>query len=140
MPPEGDRLAQLAALQRDLFARITGLPVGDAPRAAERVVGDGRGSAEERLQVYATMYRLRVAEALESQFPRVARAMGPEAFGEAAVAFVGAVPSRDPSLRWIGRGFPDWLAAHGAERPELVRWRGWSGRAQTCSIRPMSGS
>jgi hypothetical protein len=114
MPPDA-----LARLQADLFARITGLPVGEAARAAERVVADGRGDAEDRLQVYATMYRLRVAEALESQFPRVARDLGPEAFGEAAVAFVADVPSRHPSLRWIGRGFPAWLANRG-DRADLV--------------------
>lgn len=117
MRPEAEPLAQL---QRDLFARITGLPVGQASRAVEQVVGDARASAEERLQVYATMYRLRVAEALESQFPRVARALGPEAFAEAAVAFVAAVPSRDPSLRWLGRAFPAWLADNRAKEPDLV--------------------
>ncbi|HVY40765.1 MAG TPA: DNA-binding domain-containing protein [Polyangia bacterium] len=117
MRPEGDQLAQL---QRELFARITGLPVGQASRAVERVVGDARASAEERLQVYATMYRLRVAEALESQFPRVARLLGPEAFAETAVAFVADVLSRDPSLRWIGRGFPDWLAAHRTGEADLI--------------------
>jgi hypothetical protein len=120
MPPDRDQRAQLADLQRDIFARITGLPVGQASCAAEHVVGDGRAGVEERLQVYATMYRLRVAEALESQFPRIARALGPDAFGEAAVAFVAAVPSRNPSLRWIGRGFPDWLAANHADATTLA--------------------
>ncbi|HVT09013.1 MAG TPA: DNA-binding domain-containing protein [Polyangia bacterium] len=117
MRPDTDELARL---QRDLFARITGLPVGRGHQAVELVVGDARATAEERLQVYATMYRLRVAEALESQFPRVARALGPEAFAETAVAFVADVPSRDPSLRWIGRGFPDWLAARRTDEPELI--------------------
>ncbi len=96
--------------QAALFARITGLPVGDAAGAAALVTGDARASAEERLQVYATMYRLRVAEALESQFPRVARALGPEEFGRASFAFVSDVPSRHPSLRELGREFPAWLA------------------------------
>lgn len=105
MPPEA-----LARLQADLFAAITGLPSGDAACAAGQVVGDARGSAARRVQVYATMYRLRIAEALESQFPRVARVLGPEAFGAAAVAFVAEVPSRHPSLREIGRGFAAWLA------------------------------
>ncbi|MFL5306508.1 MAG: putative DNA-binding domain-containing protein [Polyangia bacterium] len=117
MRPEGDRLAQL---QKDLFARITGLPVGDASRAVARVIGDARAGADERVQVYANMYRLRVAEALESQFPKVARLLGPDAFGDAAVAFVAAVPSRDPSLRWLGRGFPDWLAANRRDQQDLV--------------------
>ncbi len=105
MPPE-----DLARLEADLFAAITGLPVGDAGRAAAHVVGDGRGSAERRVQVYAAMYRLRVAEALESQFPRLARLLGPEAFGAAAVAYVAEAPSRHPSLREIGGGFAAWLA------------------------------
>jgi hypothetical protein len=115
MPPDG-----LARVQGDLFARITGLAVGDAGRAAAEVVGDGRASAEERLDVYATMYRLRIAEALESQFPRVARAMGADAFGQEAVAYVGDVPSRHPSLREVGRGFPDWLAARPAPAVDLA--------------------
>ncbi len=108
----------LAGLQADLFARITGLPVGDPSRAAAAVVGDGRASAEQRVQVYATMYRLRIAEALESQFPRVARALGPEAFAEAAVAFVADAPSRHPSFRELGRGFADWLARRPPGAPD----------------------
>jgi len=118
MPPDA-----LARLQSDLFAAITGLPVGDAARAVDHVVGDARASAERRLQVYATMYRLRVIEALESQFPRVARVLGPEAFGAAAVAFVAEVPSRHPSLRELGRGFAAWLARDGRDPrlPALAR-------------------
>jgi hypothetical protein len=116
MPPE----ATLAALQAALFARITGLPVGDPAVAASFVVGDARGSAEQRLQVYATMYRLRIAEALESQYPRVARALGAEDFGCASVAFACDVPSRHPSLREIGRGFPAWLATARPDDPALA--------------------
>jgi hypothetical protein len=118
MPPDA-----LARLQSDLFAAITGLAVGDAARAVDHVVGDARASAERRLQVYATMYRLRVIEALESQFPRVAHVLGPDAFGAAALAFVADVPSRHPSLRELGRGFAAWLAREGrdARLPPLAR-------------------
>jgi hypothetical protein len=114
------RPESLAAQQAALFARITGLPVGDAARAASLVAGDARASGEERLQVYATMYRLRMTEALESQFPRVAAALGPEDFGRAAAAFVGEVPSRQPSLRDIGRGFPAWVARARPDWPALA--------------------
>lgn len=107
----------LPALQAALFARITGLPVGDAARAASLVAGDARASAERRLQVYADMYRLRIAEALESQFPRVAAALGADELASLSVAFVADVPSRHPSLREIGRGFAAWLAG---VRPELA--------------------
>jgi hypothetical protein len=118
MPPEG----ALARLQAALFARITGLPVGDAGRAASFVVGDARGSAERRLQVYASMYRLRMAEALESQFPRVAAALGADEFGRASAA----------NFR------PGWPPRGPAKRP----WRGWpgsSGPARTSSTPPTSG-
>lgn len=115
MPPDG-----LARLQADLFARITGLPVGDAARAGAAVVDDERAGAERRLQVYATMYRLRIAEALESQFPRVARALGAEAFAEAALAFVADVPSRHPSFRELGRGFAAWLQTQRRDAGELA--------------------
>jgi len=113
-------LDDLAGQQRALFARITGLPVGDAARAASLVIGDARASADERLQVHATMYRLRIAEALESQFPQVARALGAGDFGRASFAFVSEVPSRHPSLRELGRAFPGWLARARPDRPALA--------------------
>ncbi|HXJ22644.1 MAG TPA: DNA-binding domain-containing protein [Polyangia bacterium] len=115
MPPD-----ELAGQQAALFARITGLPVGDAARAASFVVGDARGSAERRLQVYATMYRLRMAEALESQFPRVAARLGVEEFGRLSVAFLADFPSRHASLRELGRQLPAWLAAARPDQPALA--------------------
>ena len=110
MPPDRDQRAQLAESATDIFARITGLPVGQASRAAEHVVGDGgparRSACRSTRRCTACGSRRRWSRSSRGS-------LGPSgltAFGEAAVAFVAAVPSRDPSLRWIGRGFPDWLA------------------------------
>ena len=79
------------------------------------MVGDARAGAEERVQVYATMYRLRVAEALESQFPRVARALGAGRVRRSGRRFRGRQSRR--AIRrcaGLGRGFPDWLAGNRA--------------------------
>jgi hypothetical protein len=81
------------------------------PDAAALVIGDTRASAAERIHVYQHMYQARIAEALEGQFPRIARWLGAEAFSELATAYIADEPSHHPSLRFLGRRFPDWLAA-----------------------------
>lgn len=109
-----------AAIQSALLALITGR--GSPPTAPDPdtlVVGDGRASALERLEVYRHMYRARIVEALESQFPRVARALGAQGFAEMAGAYIGDEPSRHPSLRFVGERLPGWLELRRAETPML---------------------
>jgi hypothetical protein len=112
----------LATTQKALLSLITGRQ-GDGPDvgvdANALVVGDARGTAAERVAVYANMYRLRIAEALESQFPRLARRLGPDDFADLAAAYVHDHPSRHPSLRFIGERLPGWLA--GRQHAPLTR-------------------
>jgi hypothetical protein len=121
MPPEaGAPPEALRAVYDALLAQITaghGGGGGDGstaplPDAAELVIGDTRASSAERIHVYQHMYRARIVEALEGQFPRLARWLGAEAFAELAAAYIADEPSRHPSLRFLGRRFPDWLATH----------------------------
>ena len=121
MRPERSPRPSLASVQAALLSRITGLEPG-ALRAnpASLIRGDARASAEERLAVYAHMYRARLVEALESQFPRLAKLVGAEAFTELTADYAADVPSRHPSLRELGRALPAWLAARRPERPALV--------------------
>jgi hypothetical protein len=100
----------LPSTQPALLAMITdAAPHPFTPSADALVVSDARATADERVQVYAYMYRARIAEAMESQFPRLARVLGAEAFAELAFAYVTDHPSRSPSLRFIGSALPDWL-------------------------------
>jgi len=105
----------LRAVYDGLLAHITtghgggATPITDATAL---VIGDTRASALERIHVYQHMYRARIVEALEAQFPRLARWLGAEAFANLAAAYIADEPSRHPSLRFLGRRFPDWLAAH----------------------------
>jgi hypothetical protein len=104
------RRRRLPSTQTALLAMITdAAPHPFTPSADALVVSDARASADERVHVYAHMYRTRIAEALESQFPRLARLLGAVAFAELALAYVADHPSRNPSLRFIGNELPDWL-------------------------------
>jgi hypothetical protein len=110
MPPEAP--PGLRAAYDGLLRLIAGHPRdgAPAPTAEALVVGDARASAAERVHVYAHMYRSRIAEALESQFPRLARRLGAEAFAALTDAYLVDCPSRHPSLRFIGEKLPAWLA------------------------------
>lgn len=109
-PDAPPRRRLLPSTQTALLAMITdAAPHPLTPSADALVVSDARASADERVHVYAHMYRTRIAEALESQFPRLARLFGADAFAELAFAYVTDHPSRNPSLRFIGTELPDWL-------------------------------
>jgi hypothetical protein len=113
--------ASLASQQTALLALITGRDLGAlTPAPGSLIAGDARASAEERLHVYAHMYRARIAEALESQFPRLARLLAADDFGELAAAYIADEPSRHPSLRDVGERLPAWLEARRADAPELA--------------------
>jgi hypothetical protein len=108
--PAQPRPRLLPSTQTALLAMIAdAAPHRFTPAADALVVSDARASAEERVQVYAYMYRARIAEALESQFPRLARLLGADAFAALAFAYVTDHPSRHPSLRFLGTALPDWL-------------------------------
>src|SRR5438552_11615450 len=78
----------LPSTQTALLAMIAdAAPHRFTPVADALVVSDARASAHERVQVYAYMYRARIAEALESQFPRLARLLGADAFAALAFAY-----------------------------------------------------
>ncbi|HEY4393204.1 MAG TPA: DNA-binding domain-containing protein, partial [Polyangia bacterium] len=120
MRPDAGGAPSQASVQSALLALITGRggPSG-APDAAAVIVGDARASAEERLRVYQFMYGARVAEALESQFPHLARHLGEKPFGELAAAYIADEPSTHPSLRFIGERLPGWLGSRRSEAPLL---------------------
>jgi len=111
----------LALLQRRFFELV----VGPAPRDADverLMVGDQRASAVERLDVYANMYFFRILDVLRDHFPKLAAAVGDDAFRELGAAYLRAHPSTDPSLRNVGRAVPGFVRAHGATagRPWLA--------------------
>ncbi|HEY9255709.1 MAG TPA: DNA-binding domain-containing protein [Stenotrophomonas sp.] len=69
---------------------------------------DERG---HRLRLYADAYRLRLLEVLGQDYPALRTMIGASTFDALATRYVAVHPSRNPSLRWLGRHLADWLRA-----------------------------
>jgi hypothetical protein len=78
-------------------------------------------TAAERVGVYHDMYPARMREALESDYPGLARFLGPEAWERLAAAYVRAHPSRSYTLNVLGRGLPDFVRSARVPRPAFCR-------------------
>ena len=68
--------------------------------------------AVERLEVYASSYFYRLLAALRELFPRSCWLCGEVAFHNLVTDYVLECPSRDPDLRRLGQGLPDFIRQH----------------------------
>jgi hypothetical protein len=96
-------------------------PIGEALAAADAaalVPGDGitevlRPSATltavERIEIYQGMYLLRMAEALESDYPALAHFLGEKRWTALVRDYVEAHPSRSHTLNVLGAALPAYL-------------------------------
>ena len=78
-------------------------------RDIERAIDASGSDAGERLAIYAEAYRLRLIEALETDFVALRAFVGAD-FADIARAYIGAHPSTHPSLRHFGRHLSGFLA------------------------------
>lgn len=132
-------MPQLADVQRWLFTYITAPGArSEALEEAERVSGLAAGSAErlvlpsptlaplERISIYRNMYLLRMEEALETDFPCLQMAVGPERFFRLVEEYVQVHPSRSWTLNHLSPAFAGfvaqvpWLGRHRAALGELA--------------------
>jgi hypothetical protein len=74
-------------------------------------------TAPERVGVYHDMYLARMKEALESDYPGLARFLGPEAWPRLVADYVQAHPSRSYTLNVLGRRLPEFVRAARVPRP-----------------------
>lgn len=111
----------LAELQGDLQRHVLS---GDAAIVAA-VKATPAVPAAIRLGVYSNAYRIRLAEALAANMPRLKELLGDEQFGTVAAAYVDAHPSQFASIRWFGDRLAQVLAQSHPSQPwlaELARW------------------
>jgi hypothetical protein len=81
-----------------------------APSRVEAVIEPSATlSGAERVGIYHGMYRLRMAEALETDYPGLAHFLGPDDWPRVVDAYVTAHPSRSYTLNVLGRHLPEWL-------------------------------
>lgn len=90
-------------------------------RVEDIVVPTSALTSVERLGIYQEMYLLRMSEALESDYPALARHLGEDAFGHLVSDYVAAHPSQSYTLNRLGDYLPDFLKTWGPARWRPVR-------------------
>lgn len=114
-------MKSLGELQRQFQHYVL---AGDAA-IARSINESSQTPAARRLSIYSDAYRLRLSEALASNFPRVQQLLGEEAFASIARRYIDDHPSPFRSLRWYGRTLPAFLARLHAEQPWLADLAEW---------------
>jgi len=88
----------------------------------EKVRADARPGAAGRLAIYANAYRLRLLEALDTDYPALHTLAGDEMFEQIGRAYIDACPSEHFSIRYFGQRLSAFLAqtAPYADTPVLA--------------------
>src|SRR5687768_15351439 len=91
------------------------------------VVGTERVSVATRLAIYGDGYCSRLIEALEANYPALAKLLGPEDFATLGTAYVRTYDSTFTSVRYYGGELAQFLAvgqeyARAPVLTELARW------------------
>jgi hypothetical protein len=82
-------------------------------RMRPHVLGSAQVGAEERLAIYANAYRLRLLEALGTDYPGLHTLLGDDEFDAMGRAYIAAHPSSHFSLRWFGDHMSEFLRTTG---------------------------
>jgi len=94
------------------------VPAGRTDRV---VLPSARLTAPERVGIYHGMYLVRMREALESDYPGLARFLGPAGWESLVTAYVQSHPSRSTTLNVLGQDLPDFVRAARVRRPAFCR-------------------
>ena len=107
---------------RDLQRRFQDYLVDGSDSIEQDIVSTDGALAQHRLAAYYNAYRIRLIEALATDYSALAQYLGREAFEHMALDYLRQHPSTQPSVRWFGRHLPDWLQRcyHGDDA-ELVQ-------------------
>ena len=101
----------LHEVQRLFWESVAVLPGRDsiAPALVRLVRGADDSDRKTRIHVYSDAYYLRLRDVLREDFPRVAALLGPERFEDAASGYLEVFPSKQPSVRHLGRAVAEFL-------------------------------
>ncbi len=109
----------LLSIQRALQRRV----LSRTPDPLSLVHGDPNDAAE-RLDIYATAYRLRLQEALAANFPMLETYVAKTRFETIALEYLDAYPSSRVSVRTFGIHLPAWLRTRLHAEPWLAELAG----------------
>ena len=101
----------LHEVQRLFWESVAVQPGQDsiAPAFVRLVHGFDDSDRKTRIRVYSDAYYLRLRDVLREDFPRVAALLGPERFEDAARGYLEVFPSKQPSVRHLGRALAEFL-------------------------------
>jgi hypothetical protein len=116
-------MTTLARLQGDFQDYL----LRGAATVQEHVLGSARVPVATRLAIYGGAYRSRLADALESNFPALAKLLGATDFRTLAADYIATHDSPFFSIRYYGDALPQFLASHedyvaAPVLAELARW------------------
>jgi hypothetical protein len=91
------------------------------------VVSTERVPAETRLSIYSNAYAARLKEALEANYPALAKLLGERDFHNLATDYIAAHDSRFFTIRYYGHVLPHFLSGNGRYKSvpfltDLARW------------------
>ncbi len=115
----GDSMSSLTQLQQAFQAYVYE-PAAKLGEIIDGIHPDTRVPAEDRLGIYANAYRLRLLEALHTDYPGLHALAGDAEFDAIGRAFIDAQPSTYYNLRWYGGELPKFLRAAEAYREYKV--------------------
>jgi len=93
----------------ELEADFQALLLTGEDRIRPHIVGTTKVDTATRLGIYANAYRLRLIEALDTDYPGLHAMAGDEEFERMARAYIDAHPSGFRSLRWFGHRLSEFL-------------------------------
>ena len=110
-------MSNLQTLQQHLLQAV----LADRPPRLPELRADARADAASRLAIYRNGYRVRLRDALVTEFPGLA-VMAGRRFGRLLESYVEAHPSGHYNIRWHGAGLAAFLeyARPWRDRPELA--------------------
>lgn len=98
------------------------LHANDADDIANSIVSDAKASSQQRLDIYAHAYRMRLSETLEQDFEALHTLLGDDQFHALCLSYLQAHPSQHYSLRYLGQHMSSFLRTHDlyARQPVLA--------------------
>ena len=107
---------------RDLQLRFQDYLVDGSEAIEADIVSTDNALAEHRLGTYYNAYRIRLIDALATDFSALQQYLGREAFENLILDYLHHYPSTRPSVRWVGRHLSDYLQQHyDSEDAEFLR-------------------
>src|ERR1700722_19806824 len=101
-------LYELQGLFWESFAVLPGRD-SIAPALVRLVRGADDSDRKTRIRVYSHAYYLRLRDVLREDFPRLASLLGSERFDDVVSEYLEVFPSKQPSVRHLGRVLTEFL-------------------------------